>query len=147
MQNVLRNLGSDAKARKDTPITSGVLDYFPLALAAVARVSKAGNDQHNPGQLMHWARNKSSDHADCITRHLIERGEVDVDGVRHSAKLAWRALALLQEELEAEAGFVPNESTQITSVVSNLDYKRCLGCTFFTDNPDRVCKACRDRLK
>ena len=43
------------------------------------------------------------DHADCIARHLLERGTVDEEnaGVRHSAQLAWRALALLQEELEA----------------------------------------------
>lgn len=59
------------------------------------------NEQHNPGETMHHARAKSSDHADALVRHLIERGEVDDDGVRHSTKVAWRALALLQEELEA----------------------------------------------
>ena len=96
------SLPEDAKARKDTPVTTGVLDYFPDAIAAVARCSKAGNDQHNPGQPLHWNRAKSLDHADCIGRHLIQRGTVDNDGIRHSAKLAWRALALLQTELEAE---------------------------------------------
>jgi len=88
-------------------MAQGVLDYFPMALAEVARVSLAGNNQHNPGQPLHWNRSKSSDHANCIVRHLIERGTVDIDAQRHSAKLAWRALALLQEELEAEAGFIP----------------------------------------
>lgn len=109
-QNVLRALPTVPSERKAAPICSGVLDYFPLALAEVARVSKAGNDQHNPGQPLHWARGKSADHADCIARHLIERGTLDTsDPVpqRHSAKLAWRALALLQEELEAEQGFTP----------------------------------------
>jgi hypothetical protein len=96
-------LPSDAQARKDTPITTGVLDYFPLAMAEIARVSKAGNDQHNPGQPLHWDKTKSLDHADCIARHLIDRGSVDSDGMRHSAKVAWRALALLQTELEFEA--------------------------------------------
>lgn len=95
-------LPTDAKARKDTPITTGVLDYFPLALAEIARVSKAGNDQHNPGQPLHWAKGKSTDHADCLVRHLLERGTKDTDGQRHSAKMAWRALALLQTELEKE---------------------------------------------
>ncbi len=95
-------LPTDPKARKDTPITTGVLDYFPLALAEVARVSKAGNDQHNPGQPLHWSKEKSSDHADCIGRHLLERGTIDNDGQRHSAKLAWRALANLQIELESK---------------------------------------------
>jgi hypothetical protein len=97
-------LPTDAKERKETPIATGVLDYFPRALAEVARVSKAGNDQHNPGQPLHWSKGKSTDHADCIARHLIERGTRDsADGTRHSAKLAWRALANLEMELEAEA--------------------------------------------
>jgi hypothetical protein len=72
-----------------------------MAIAVIANVSHVGNAQHNPGQPMHWARGKSTDHADCIVRHLIERGTIDTDGLRHSAKVAWRALALLQEELEA----------------------------------------------
>lgn len=99
LQGLLPSSGAE---RKETPLCSGVLDYFPLALAEVARVSKMGNDQHNPGQPLHWARGKSSDHADCIIRHLVDRGTLDTDGARHSAKTAWRALALLQEELEVE---------------------------------------------
>jgi hypothetical protein len=95
-------LPTDAAERKATPVFSGVMAYFPAALAEVARVSKAGNDQHNPGQPLHWARGKSTDQADCISRHLLEHGTLDTDGMRHSAKLAWRALALLQLELEAE---------------------------------------------
>lgn len=91
--------------RKAVPVASGFLDYFPAAAAAVARVSKAGNDKHNPGQPMHHARGKSMDHADCIVRHLMERGSIDSeDGLPHSAKLAWRALALLQEEEEQMRG-------------------------------------------
>ena len=95
-------LPTDPQERKGIPITTGVLDYFPLAIAEVAKCSKAGNDQHNPGQPLHWAKGKSTDHADCIPRHLIDRGNFDTDGIRHSAKLAWRALALLQIELENE---------------------------------------------
>lgn len=94
-------LPTDPKYRKALPLVSGCLDYFPGALAAVAEVSRKGNDQHNPGQPLHHARGKSTDHADCIVRHLMERGTIDTDGIRHSAKVAWRALALLQEELEA----------------------------------------------
>jgi hypothetical protein len=94
-------LPTDSAARKDVPLARGCLDYFPAALAEVARVSKAGNDQHNPGEEMHHARGKSTDHADCILRHLMDRGALDTDGQRHTAKAAWRALALLQEELEA----------------------------------------------
>lgn len=96
------HLTTDAAARKALPITTGVLDYFPDALLAVAHCSKVGNDQHNPGQPLHWAKEKSTDEADALVRHLLERGTVDTDGVRHSAKVAWRALALLQREIEAE---------------------------------------------
>lgn len=94
-------LPTDAKERKAIPIATGVLDYFPDALAEIAKVSKAGNDQHNPGEPLHWARGKSMDQADTIIRHFLERGTIDTaDGLRHSAKLAWRALALLQLEME-----------------------------------------------
>jgi hypothetical protein len=90
-----------AAERKNAPVARGVLDYFPDALLAVAELSRIGNDQHNPGQPMHWAKGKSTDHADCIIRHLIDRGTLDTDKVRHSTKVAWRALALLQIEIEA----------------------------------------------
>jgi hypothetical protein len=113
-------LPTDHQARKDTPIARGVLDYFPGAIAEIARVSKIGNDQHNPGQEMHWARGKSTDHADCIVRHLIERGTVDTDGIRHSAKAAWRVLALLQEELEA-AGAAPGRASVFPEPESIFD--------------------------
>lgn len=95
-------LPTDAKERKQIPITTGVLDYFPLAIAEVAKCSWAGNQQHHPDKPLHWDKTKSNDHADCIARHLVDRGKFDTDGQRHSAKLAWRALALLQLELESE---------------------------------------------
>jgi hypothetical protein len=83
--------------RKATPIYSGVMAYFPLALAAIARLSKAGNDKHNPGQSLHWSRGKSNDHLDCVARHLIDAGGIDEEtGELHDVALAWRALANLQ---------------------------------------------------
>lgn len=94
------NISNDAKERKKIPIASGVLGYFPLAIAEIARVSWVGNEQHNPGQPLHWAREKSTDHDDCLMRHFMERGTIDSDGMRHSAKVAWRALAILQLEIE-----------------------------------------------
>ena len=96
-------LPTDPADRKQIPLCTGVLDYFPKALCEVAKVSRAGNLQHNgPDAPLHWARGKSNDQADTIMRHLAERGSIDVDGQRHSAKLAWRSLALLELELEAE---------------------------------------------
>ena len=95
-------LTKDAGERKERPIARGVLDYFPDALAEVAHVSFVANEQHNPGEPMHWAKEKSTDEADALVRHLLERGTMDTDGLRHSAKVAWRALALLQREIDAE---------------------------------------------
>ncbi len=92
----------DGAKRKEFPVASGVLDYFPDALVAVAEVSYRGNQQHNPGQPIHWARDKSTDEADTMIRHFLQRGLRDTDGIRHSAKMAWRALAILQKEIEAE---------------------------------------------
>lgn len=94
-------LPTDAKARKAIPIASGVLDYFPDAIAAIAECSRAGNEQHNPGKPLHWDRSKSGDESDALMRHFMERGKIDTDGIRHSTKTAWRALALLQKEIEA----------------------------------------------
>jgi hypothetical protein len=99
----MAGLPTDAKERKALPIATGVLDYFPLALAEVARVSKIGNDQHNGvGSPLHWDKSKSTDEADALVRHLLQRGSRDSDGALHSAKVAWRSLALLERELEAE---------------------------------------------
>ncbi len=89
--------------RKALPLASGVLDYFPDALLVVAEVSRIGNEQHHPGEPLHWDKSKSTDEADALMRHLLDRGTIDTDGVRHTAKVAWRALALLQRELDAEA--------------------------------------------
>lgn len=92
---------SEAARRKGQPVTSGVLDYFPDALLAVSEVSRAGNEQHHPGKPLHWEKDKSTDHAECVVRHLLDRGTLDTDGSSHTAKVAWRALALLQTELES----------------------------------------------
>src|SRR5688572_27832867 len=98
-------LPTDYDARKAIPLLTGVIDYFTDALAEVARVSAAGNAQHNPeahaAGVLFWNREKSKDEANTLIRHLAERGGFDTDGVRHSAKAAWRALALLQKEIEA----------------------------------------------
>ena len=90
------------KDRKRYPIYSGVLRYFPDALAAVAECSLVGNEQHHPGKPLHWDRSTSTDDYDAMIRHAMEAGTLDSDRVRHSAKAAWRALAALQREIEAE---------------------------------------------
>jgi hypothetical protein len=97
--------------RKKYPLFSGVLKYFPDAIMEVARCSYAGNEQHHPDKPLHWDRSKSNDHLDAMLRHTVQAGQIDTDGVRHSAKVAWRALANLQMELEkaGQKSIIDNE--------------------------------------
>jgi len=91
---------AEAQARKETPVYSGVLNYFPDAIKAIAQCSFIGNEQHNPNTPLHWDRSKSGDEKDALMRHLLDAGTVDTDDIRHSTKVAWRALANLQKEIE-----------------------------------------------
>lgn len=98
--------------RKEYPIVTGCLDYFPDALTMVAHVSYLGNQKHNPGQPLHWARGKSMDHEDCIGRHTVERDAME-DNVLHAANRAWRAMAALQEMLEKQYDLDPPRGATI----------------------------------
>jgi hypothetical protein len=117
---------TDAETRKERPLATGVLDYFPDALLEVAYTSKLGNDQHNPGQPMHWATCKSMDHADALLRHLVDRGTYDTDGARHSAKVAWRALAMLQTEIDNEKALTRVEAGDETLIDNFKKYQGTL---------------------
>jgi hypothetical protein len=71
---------------------SGLMAYFPSALAAVSHLSWRGNEQHHPGTPLHWDKSKSADELDALMRHLVDEEWVHV---------AWRALANLQRKLDA----------------------------------------------
>lgn len=86
--------------RKNFPIYTGVVKYFPDALMEVSNISRIGNEQHHPGEPLHWDKSKSRDHLDALMRHLLQADEHDDDGCLHLAKVAWRALAALQFKLE-----------------------------------------------
>lgn len=104
---VENTLPEDQESRNEFPLAEGLLDYFPNALAEVARLSLLGTLQHHPEGPMHWARNKSTDHANKIMRHLVDRGgffEIGGKKIRHSVAVAWRALAQAQEEIEEALG-------------------------------------------
>lgn len=117
------------QARKDAPMYRGLLGYFPGALFEVARHSLVSDRKHNPGAIdgPHWARGKSSDHADCIVRHLIDQESEDPDEkLYHLTSIAWRGLALLQEELERR-GSAPGASSVFPApVVSKPDVPEVL---------------------
>lgn len=91
----------EAQSRKNTPVFSGVLKYFPNALKEISKCSKAGNDQHHPDKPLHWDMDKSKDEYDALTRHLIDHtiDPMDTDGILHLTKVAWRALAGLERYL------------------------------------------------
>lgn len=132
-------LGTDSNDRKNIPVFSGCIAYFSAALAGVARHSKTGNDKHNPGQDLHWSRGKSSDHADCQMRHLMDiadmravlkRGDLNFPPaeMRETAVAAllteanansWRALALSQE-LHEEFGGAPLSPGSVAPPVGPL---------------------------
>jgi hypothetical protein len=93
--------------RKAQPIATGVLAYFPRAMAAIAEHSKRGNDKHNPGEPLHWAREKSTDEADSCVRHIVDALAdgplaLDADGGPHLVGAAWRVLAWLERALEGD---------------------------------------------
>lgn len=102
----------DDAIRSQYPLATGLFDYFPNALAEVARISRHGSLKHNPGQPMHWARNKSTDHADKAMRHFVDRGKLDSEGMRHTAYCCWRLLALLQTELQDEGLCPPSRASK-----------------------------------
>lgn len=97
--------------RKAMPIQKLMAEYFPDGIAAVARHSLKANEKHNPGEPMHWARGKSTDHLDCAVRHLMTPDAVDADtGEIELVGAAWRCLAALQLREEArlaKAGIRP----------------------------------------
>lgn len=98
-------LPTDNAARKALPIFTWLTEYFPDAIIELVKVSVAGNEQHNPGEPLHWARGKSMNQLDTAFRHMWDHklGEVrDTDGQYHLAKTAWRALAALQLQIEAD---------------------------------------------
>lgn len=105
---------TESVARKMQPVGTVAKEYFPLARRAEAAVSWVGNEKHNPGERLHWARGKSDDHLDCAGRHMTENEDWDVtvlpDGrvfaVLHAAQHAWRASALAQLAAEKYGGMV-----------------------------------------
>jgi len=87
-------LPTDAKERKAIPVYTGFINYFPKAIAAVAKVSLVGGIQHGQtAETLHWDRSKSGDELDAMMRHILD-GDWE--------QVAWRAMANLEKKLESE---------------------------------------------
>ena len=98
-------LPTEDKARKRLKLWTFLMEYFPDAFLATVEVAVAGNEQHNPGQPLHWAREKSKDQMNTAFRHQWDYGrgvKKDTDGQWHLAKAIWRLSAQLQLDIEEE---------------------------------------------
>jgi hypothetical protein len=98
-------LPTEDKARKRLQIWTYLTQYFPDATLAEVEVAVAGNEQHNPGEPLHWARGKSTDQMNTALRHMWDYAsgvKKDTDGQWHLAKAIWRLKAQLQLDIEAE---------------------------------------------
>ncbi len=103
-------LTDDAEARKSAPVDDVINGYFPNTVIELARYAKYGNDKHNPGEELHWAYTKSTDHGNCLMRHQMQADEIDPSsGYYHAVAVAIRALMqcetiLLKNHPELRAG-------------------------------------------
>lgn len=98
------SLPTDPKERKRLQLYTFMFEYFPDAWLAVVDVARAGNDQHNPGEPLHWARGKSTDQMNAAFNHIFDYGlgtKRDTDDCWHLAKSVWRLMAQLQLDIEA----------------------------------------------
>lgn len=147
-------LPQDDAERKDAPMFRGLLGYFPWALFKVAAHSLRSDRKHNPGSKTgpNWARGKSTDHPDCIVRHLAEAygpppgdfiGTQDDWTEYHLTALAWRALALLQELGEARRGVAPGVSCRFPAPAPSVLAEATLAATEKRD-PFAALKGGRD---
>ena len=95
-ETIASALPTDAAARKEHPVYSGFINYFPHAIAAVSNLSYKGNQQHHPDKPLHWDMNKSSDELDAMMRHVID-GDWE--------QVAWRAMANLERKLTGKCQY------------------------------------------
>jgi len=96
------SLPTDADERKAIPIYTGFICYFPDAIAEVAKLSKRGGDQHNPGERLYWDRSKSGDECDALARHLVGTATAESldEELADATAVAWRSMANLQKLCE-----------------------------------------------
>ena len=137
--------GEIDKVRKsDWPVWDYIFGYFPLALLEEVKVAVIGNKQHNPGQKLHWAREKSTDQLNTAMRHLFDYHKAksegaygpcprDATGKALLAQAIWRLKAQLQLDREAEDALaVPEFEALLTPKIPD----GVIDVTGLTMNPD-----------
>lgn len=90
-----------------SPVFRGLLDYFPRAVEAVARVSEIGARKYS-WKGWETVPDGVSRYTDALARHLTGlsiEGPIDKDtGALHRAQIAWNAMAALELYLRQQAG-------------------------------------------
>jgi hypothetical protein len=80
------------------PVLRGVIQYFPMALIAVAEISAHGATKYS-WQGWRSVPNGIDRYGDALVRHLIKETKAAHDedsGLLHAAHAAWNALARLE---------------------------------------------------
>lgn len=93
--------------RKAYPVLTGALMYFPFAFAELAKLSARANEQHNPGEPVHWDYSKSIGDGNELVRHLMDSlgpNPIDAEGVHHDVKVLWRAAETVERRIRRERG-------------------------------------------
>ena len=129
---------TDDKARKRAQAWTYLTEYFPDSFLAELEVAIAGNEQHNPGEPLHWAREKSTDQMNTAFRHMWdhEMGTTrDVDGKYHLAKAIWRLKAELQLTIEAERQSMEHDSPGWQNQTEDEGFTGSRSDIIFVDNP------------
>lgn len=92
-------VANTSAARKLAPVHRGFNRYFPNAILAVAYLSRAANEKHNPNTEIGWSWNISDDHEDCVARHQLHLDHLDEFGLPHYVAVAWRSMSQLEKYL------------------------------------------------
>ena len=93
----------DNAERKAIPVYSGFIQYFPHAIAAIAKHPAICNEQHNPGAPLHWAIDKSTEELDSLCRHMLNGSDQNIED---AVAMAWRAIANLERKLTGECRYM-----------------------------------------
>lgn len=103
----VKALPTDSAKRKEFPVYSGFVAYFPNAMAQVAHLSYLGNQKHHKDKPLHWDQSKSTDEKDCEMRHMIDamQAESHDEMVLELASKAWRAMADLERYLTGKCTY------------------------------------------
>jgi hypothetical protein len=80
------------------PVFEGVLEYFPLAILEIAKVSAMGAQKYDWGNWVH-VQDGYKRYTSALCRHLVGKGDLDFDdesNLLHAAHVAWNSLARLE---------------------------------------------------